>query len=239
MFAFIGAARAQQRAVDQQAMAIVAETRWWVSRTRLVQWWQNGRLARALHGPVQSVIRAAAGCLRAEAASGEAQPAIIQAVVTDAAESLSGIVLVSQGGESFQSRLDNVAATWRPLVAVEHDVGAIALEMMYQDPVCAEILVDVIAEAVANAVRHGGARNLTIYVAVVDEGGEAIAAEVIDDGRGRNLPPTATGATTGLGTNQLDTCALRWNYENIPSANRLSVALPLLRSNPTQAASVR
>lgn len=238
MFAFLGAARAQQRAVGQRAAAVVDKTRWWVTRTRMVQWWQNGSLARALHGPVQSAIRAAAGRLRAAAASGDAQPAVIQSVLNDAAESLPEIVMATRGGEGFQSRLDNVAATWTPLVTVEHEVAAIALELIDQDPVCAEILVDVIAEAVSNAVRHGGARHLTIYVAAAEEGGDVIAAEIIDDGRGRSLTPAESGGRAGLGTTQLDTCALSWDYQNIPGANCLTVALPVLVSTPAERSQV-
>lgn len=239
MFAFIGAARAQQRATEQMGAAVVAETQWWVTRTRLVQWWQNAALARALHGPVQSVIGAAAQRLRAAVASGDAQPAVIQAVLTDASASLSEIVMASHGGEGFQSRLDNVTATWRPLVKLEQDVADSALEVIDQDTVCAEILVDVVAEAVSNAVRHGGARHLKIKVAIADAGGHAIAAAIIDDGRGRTSPPDASGVTPGLGTTQLDTCALRWEYANVEGANQLAVALPVLSSSLAEVMSAR
>lgn len=230
MFAFIGAARAQQRATDQQAAALVEQTRWWVTRTRMVQWWQNGSLARALHGPMQSVIRAAAGRLRVVAVDGHAEPAVIHAVLADAAAALSQVLMDSRSGDDFQSHLENVAATWHPLARIEPDVDPLALEVINDDPVCEEILVDIIAEAVSNAVRHGGARHVRINVEFDADAGEAITAQIVDDGQGSPWLPDSTGLEVGLGTTQLRTCALDWTYESSPGDNLLSVALPVLRA---------
>lgn len=230
MFAFIGAARAQLRATDQTAVALVEETRWWVTRTHMVQWWQNGALARALHGPMQSVIRSAAGRLRVVAASGDAQPALIEAILADTAASLSRVVMASHSGDDDRSHLDNVSATWHPLVRIEHDVDASTLEVINADPVCEEILADIIAEAVSNAVRHGGARQVKISVSFDEGGGEAITAQITDDGRGASLTPDMTDGSVGLGTTQLRTCALDWTYESSPGGNLLFVALPVLRA---------
>lgn len=230
MFAFIGAARTQLRTSDQTAAALVEETRWWVTRTRMVQWWQNGSLARALHGPMQSVIRSAAGRLRVVAASGDAQPEAIRAVLADTAASLSQVVLKSHSGDDFKSHLDNVSATWNPLVRVDYEVDPSALAVIDHDPVCGEILVDIIAEALSNAVRHGGARQVNITVAYDDGRLGAITAQIVDDGRGAALVPTAPVDSVGLGTTQLRTCALDWSYGSSPGGNQLFVALPVVRA---------
>ena len=239
MFAVIGAARAQRRSMDAEITELVAQTGWWVTRTRMMLWWQNAAAARALHGPVQSLIHAAAQRLRAIAADGEVSRDELRAVLSETAESLPR-VMVGSGDVGFEARLNDAVTAWRPLAAVEFDIEDGTAQMLDGDPVCAEILIDVIAEAIANAVRHGGARHLCVRV-------EALASNVIvttvtDDGIGHENqanPEGVGGGSQGLGTAQLDTCALMWDYEGTEGGNQLRVQLPILAGSAASVASDR
>ena len=81
--------------------------------------------------------------------------------------------------------------------------------------------MSIVAEAVSNAVRHGGAQHVQIAVALVDE--RTVEVDVVDDGTG-----LATPAGVGLGTTQVDMSALSWDFTGGPGENRLRAELPLI-----------
>lgn len=225
MFTFIGAARAQQRTTEQAIEAVLAQTSWWVRRTHMVQWWQNGTLARALHGPVQSAIHVAAQRLRSAAETGVVKQDMVGVAFDDVSRTLTEAVMPRPGSADFAAELADLAATWRPLATITIEPAAVDAPAIAADPVCCEIAVDVITEAVSNAVRHGGARHLQIAVIAVAEG--ELSFEVVDDGRGW-VASDDTARTCGLGTAQLDTCALWWQVTTASGANHLVVGLPWL-----------
>ena len=227
MFAFIGSARAQQRSIDATMAEVVAKTRWWVTRTRLVQWWQDATLARALHGPVQSTIRIASQRIQAVTHSCDVPGEHIESVIDDAAASLATVLTAPRGTLTFHQRMGDVVAAWRPLVSIDAQVNESAAQALGVDPICAEILIDIIAEAVSNAARHGGARRLTL---VVSASGDTICLQVTDDGRGMVAMMDGTASPTGLGTRQLERCALSWDYRATDGGQRLEVELPLVPS---------
>lgn len=225
MFAFIGSARAQQRSIDATMAEVVEETRWWVTRTRLVQWWQDATLARALHGPVQSTIRIASQRIQAATDSGDVRGEQVQSVINHAAASLAMVLTAPRGTLAFHDRMGDVVAAWRPLVTIDAQVTDSAAQALEHDPICAEILIDIVAEAVSNAVRHGGARRLTLGVSA---GGNTVCLQVTDDGRGMEAMVDGTSSPAGLGTGQLDRCALSWDYRPTDRGHCLEVLLPLV-----------
>ena len=227
MFAFIGSARAQQRSIDTAMAEVVAQTRWWLTRTRLVQWWQDATLARALHGPVQSTIRIASQRIQAATDRGDVRGEHIDSVIKDAAASLATVLAAPKATVAFHHRLVDVVAAWRPLVKIDAQVNDSAVQALDCDPICAEILIDIVAEAVSNAVRHGGARRVAV---VVSGRGNTLHLQVTDDGRGMVAMINGASSPAGLGTRQLERCALSWDYRPADGGHCLEVELPLIPS---------
>lgn len=247
LFSVWGATRAQQRAMDANLQALVDQTAWWVARTRLVLWWQNGALARAMHGPVQSVIHAAAHRLRVATQSGDGNPQLVRKTLAEVSNALASAVMAERVPGRLQEELTEMAAVWMPLVTIQVEVNESSAVLIDSDPVGAEITADVAAEAISNAVRHGGARFVSVTVEVFEA--RDVLLVVTDDGAGwQTTPRSAGGSATdfegaegvedaaiawsgGLGTAQLDTCALEWTYHRGVGAgdgNQLSVRLPLV-----------
>lgn len=205
LLSVIRAARTQQRELDAEAAAVVAQTRWWISRTRLVSWWQRSVMARALHGPVQSAIHAAVQRLRFAEESGTATPKVVEDTLAEVRAALSDAVLPERPGLDVTAKLAATTATWRPVAEIVIECADSTARQLQLDQVCAEMTVDVVVEAVSNAVRHGGARQLKVTVHAPQGG--VVSAEVVDDGQGRDEI-----AEPGLGTAMLDACALAWGF---------------------------
>lgn len=241
MFSFWGATRAQQHAMDASLQALVDQTRWWVTRARLVLWWQNGALARALHGPVQSVIHAAAQRVRVAVQSGAADPPFVRDTLAEVSSALTSAVVTERDPGRLREELTDVAAVWLPLVTIQVEVDDSSAELIDSDPVGAEITADIAAEAISKAIRHGGARVVSVTVEALEA--RDVLLVVADDGTGWQISPREAGenmagyqgarvaSSGGLGTAQLDTCALEWTYHRGADAgggNRLEVRLPLV-----------
>lgn len=229
LFAFFGAARAQQQAIDAELEGLVRETNWWVTRTRMVLWWQNGALARALHGPVQTAILAAAARIRRNAAYGTADTGMLDSEIDDMSRTLADVVMPRERPGGFHQQVADLAVTWRALVEVQVDSSEASSTLIDGDPIVADIAANVIAEAISNASRHGASRRVVVRIDVQSPAELHIAVD--DDGCGR----ATIGEVRGLGTAQLDACALEWDYRTVEQGNRLQVTLPLLLSRPPTA----
>lgn len=234
LLSFARAARVQRRQIEAAVGAVVDQTRWWVCRTRMVWWWQSGTLARALHGPVQSAIHVAAQRVRSAVDAATATPEFVEAALDDVRRTLTDVVTRGDAAGEVADEFSTLAATWHPLVDVQHAVTQAAAAGLAADVVCAEITADVVAEAVSNAVRHGGARHIDIAVDV--RAANVITVDVHDDGAGWQSQGAESQPGTGLGESQLQMCALTWRYTAAPGANVLRVELPLLLPEAVHAA---
>ena len=83
---------------------------------------------------------------------------------------------------------------------------------------CADIAVEIVTEAVSNAVRHGKARSVEVSAR---GGDQELVLTVRDDGSGES------GFDVGLGTRLLEDCALTWRRGVIDARMCLTVSLPM------------
>ena len=82
-----------------------------------------------------------------------------------------------------------------------------------------EFANEIAKEAVQNAVRHGGARNVTIVVDSTPD--KLLTMDVKNDGR------PISNVQKGVGSKLLDELTLRWSLENLPTGGvQLHVELP-------------
>lgn len=200
LYCLFGLTLALALAGDRELQASLAdleradvELTWQLKRINMQQWQRQRALSRALHGPVQSAIAASVERLRA---GGRDETALMRA------EMLSALAPAARGLSGPCSHgLVQLAATWRGVCAV-HVSDKAQVALLDADPACAEMALEIVSEAVSNAVRHGRARTAEVTIAV---GSDAAEVRVIDDGSG------AASASAGLGTRLLEDCALAWD----------------------------
>lgn len=208
------------RAVVNQLQANVSELRATdarlsreVSRLCMHQWSTQRSLARALHGPVQAMIAAAS----AQVSSG-GNP---HGIVTELSEQLSEQLdphNVRSADADWRETLRRVQATWQGLCEVRTDIDDQATRLLDCDAIGAEIAMEVVSEAVSNAVRHGKASRVDVTML-----GEAGQLDLTITNEGLAL----AGGGSGLGTTILQDCALNWRRESTDSGVSLNVSLSL------------
>lgn len=210
----------QQRVCEQALAASTEELRRQLVRLRQAQWLQQQALSRALHGPVQAAVTAAAIRLDAAAQVG----AVDEALLDDTRGSLLATIDVLDTTDIVEHSVDlalaRVIGTWEGVCQVTAHIDDVASARLEADSIASAVTIDVMTEAVSNSVRHGGASHAAISITCTDE--DLLELVIRDDGRG-----VTALSTPGLGTTLLDECTLGWQREADASGCVLRVVLPL------------
>lgn len=214
----VGLGLAVARAALAELEATLSELReaderlaWQVARLRTIRWLRRKRVARALHGPVQGAIASAA--LRRR--EGTESDALVFAALRTA---LLDVLSLNEQPRTFAAGLELVRANWSGVCDVTLTTASEDLRILDGDPDACEIAIDIVTEAVSNAVRHGNAGHVSIEATC---SGDLLTVQVTDDGG------AAEKGRTGLGTRLLDECAVSWSRQVIAGRSRLEVRLPL------------
>ncbi len=205
------------RGITAELALTTSQLRWNLARIHTQQWEQSGRLSRALHGPVQSMLHARLLRLRRELDSGAVSPVGLDGLERDLQEALTSALSPAQP-RPLADVLTDVADTWQGLAAVAWAVEPKAIEAIDRDPLCTLVLADLASEAVSNAVRHGKATAVDIAVDLDDGRDDLVRLRVTDNG---SVPETE-GA--GLGTALLTRCTYDWSLSRGPTT--LTARLP-------------
>ena len=170
--------------------------------------------ATYLHHHVKSQLTASAIRMREAARSEDVQG--VREAADDAAHILTRPIpdAIMLGRQSPRDRLVEIADSWEGIAEVEIDLPA-----DIDDPLLL-LIGDIAAEAIANAVRGGGASRVWLHVARTDG---RVVLSIRDDGAGgRTLP-----AETGMGTSWLDAMVPGlWGREAGPDGTVLTVIFP-------------
>lgn len=202
------------------------------------------RIAQALHGEVQTLLTSAAFRLDLAAERitdnvnifGSQQLASViddaRATVTDAAARIDAIALESnlrsadavESGLGVAEHIRNLRDAWDGIAKITSSINgetAQRLDARVNDASLAPVVVDLVREAILNAVRHAHAAHIQISIHAVNS---ACEITVINDGL--RLPGDLT---PGLGQNMLDKLGCRWTISpGATSGALLRIELPLL-----------
>ena len=166
---------------------------------------EHQMLGSLLHGPVQGALLAVAGSL--ERVDARTPAAERQAIVDDAARQLAEVerrlAAPADDGQSLDDALDGVLMLWTRVLDVRLTVADDARAALDASPGARGAVADVLAEALTNAFRHGGARTAWVDVSL---GADGACLRVIDDG----VLITGDGAG-GMGSRLYDECSPEWS----------------------------
>ena len=214
------AAQAKRRRTEERLAGVLAELAAAEARRRQVLRHEYQTVGRLLHGEVQGSLLAIARRLE-EAAP--LPPAERAAAVDDAAEQLHRLVDRIRDGADARWTADralaDVVALWSGVADVRVDCAPAVLARIDAAPATRTTLIDVVAEAVTNAVRHGEAQ--AIAIRIVPYGDDRLVVEVEDDGRsaGRGAP--------GMGTQLFDAVSPAWSLDVGEAGARLRIEVVL------------
>lgn len=174
----------RERAVLEQELALqIASATRAAARMQAVVAHEQHRLARSLHADVQAAVNAASLMLDHAARAGTVTPALVDEVAARVAASVERFLRGGASSRPFVERIEEVRALWSGICDVRMDVTADVARRIDGDAVTRDLIVDLIAEACANAVVHGGAHE--VRVALMLEQDDEVALRVEDDGASR------------------------------------------------------
>jgi len=165
-------------------------------------------------------VTSAALHLDAAVRAGESTIELVKDIRTELRSTIDVLEVAEHIAPSLDIAFARVIGTWEGICSVSMQISEQDVSHLQADPLASATVVDIVTEAVSNAVRHGGASAVTVLMRVDDDG--IAALEITDDGR----PATSHPASTGLGTTVLDECTLSWSREVTEAGHVLSVEVP-------------
>ena len=196
------------------------ELRWQLARIHQVQWFQQKALSRALHGPVQSAVTAAAIRLDSAVREGASSPELVHQLQEQITGSIALLDRTHSTVASTEDAIELLTQSWAGVCDVAGVVEHAAARVLQADDVARACAADLMTEAVSNAVRHGRAQHVQVSVT-----GELRTVElvVVDDGTA--LP--MEGERKGLGSSILEDCTLAWSRTPGDAGFTLRAVLPV------------
>ena len=214
------AAQVQRRDVEAHLEAVVADYSVITSRRRQRLRHEYQLVGQLLHGNVQSTLLAVSARIdHAAQTTGAERAAMLDAAGSDLHDLQARIAAPPAVVWTTQEALDDLTSMWDQLLEIRLHCSPTVLARLDASPSTRTTLIDVVAEALTNAVRHGAAR--TVVVRIELQGDERLTVMVRDDGRAR------PAGAPGMGSRLLDAVAIEWALHTGPSGAVLNVALSL------------
>jgi len=209
---------ARMRDITAELAEVNRDLRWSLARINTESWEQNGRLSRALHGPVQSLLHARLLNLRRALEADGTSASDIESLRADLQRSLAAALSPSDSPVIVEDVLRDVSGTWTGLAEVGWWIDEDAAALLADDPLCSEAVTDLATEAVSNSIRHGHATSVDVRIDMSDD--NLLRLRVIDNGiaTDKGLP--------GLGTVLLTRCTFDWSLSR-DEPTTLTARLPL------------
>lgn len=217
-FALARSLATELRATLEELEEADARLSWRVARLGLTQWAQGARFARALHGPVQGRLTVAIARLRET-------PHDAERIVADLRCSLLQALEGDTRGLSWLDGVEHLQAAWSGFCIIEMSMPDRCRAQIDADAACRDMALEILTEAVSNAVRHGRASQITANLSCRDD---HLTIELTDNGKREALGPEGARDLPGLGTRVLDACALEWSRERLQAGTRVRAVLPIL-----------
>ena len=201
-----------------------------VARLNEELWMQRRSLSKALHGPTQGTLNSAA--LRLAQATDHDGDEIRADVARRIDAAITALESETQDPIDVTRELALIDQTWQGICDIDLDVDPSTMARVETDPLCARSFVDILSEAIANAVIHGHADRVAITV--TEQGPREIRIEAVDHGTG--LTDRDGG---GLGSQLLREACTEWGLSSHDGTTRLFAVVPVAETTGNQHALVR
>lgn len=198
--------------VESEAADALAAAEWASGRLSLMAWSEQHRLGRVIHGEAQARIVSAALQMRLH--PGQSPRADLDGLARD----IQDLLAAPAGELGWSAALDQATKVWGYSLDIEVDADPRAVAMLDADRIAGHAVVEVLREAITNAVRHGEAQAIAIRITCQDP--TRIVVEVTDDGRSVREP-----MGPGLGSATYDAACLSWSLVERSRGHRLHAVI--------------
>jgi signal transduction histidine kinase len=203
------AIEAQRRDIEDDMAGLVVRQAQVVDRLRVRVAAARRRIANALHSSVQAEIIASALSLARTGDTGAAQEEIDRL-----ADRVSAALHPPAADARLRERLDELSLLWEGVLDVRIEAADDLWSALDADPSTQAAVVDVVAEALTNAVRHGRSAWARVSLTLTRT---ILVVEVVSGGRLGAAP------RPGLGSRTIAEASSRWSLEDSGDGVRLRV----------------
>ncbi len=183
--------------------SVIAATELLVSRLRQEIWLNNRKMASVLHGPIQTALYAASMKL---SSAKKITPQLVAEAESDITSALDRLDLSPSEQEDFAEVITQIVSLWRGSCEISVFIDENASTKLYADKNAGACVVEVVQEAISNAIKHGRASNASVMISLTKQG----TAEVRVRNDGKPLDVKAQG----FGSQLLDEICHRWQIVN-------------------------
>ena len=195
-----------------------------ISALRTQIWHINRQTALMVHGSLQGALIATGMQLQTNGTN-ESE---ISIAIKRLEDGLNG-VMQTESLKPVGEFLDSLKEAWSGIVALRWRAREKTLVTLDHHPAISAALSEIAREGVNNAIFHGNAQTVEIFLDITPPGNVQIVVE--DDGGG-----TSGKFNAGLGTELLDSVTIRWALTRNRGLTRLSAELAIVKSDQVEAA---
>lgn len=185
------------------------------------QWFQQKALSRALHGPIQTAVTTGVLHLDAAIRAGRSDASTVAQVREQLLRTLDALGTLDATVASVDEALDLIASTWEGLCRVSTSVEDRVESVLEQNTALRSCVIDIVTEAISNAVRHGHATRVSVAIDCAGDDQHDLFLRIDSDSRRGDAP-----GGRGLGTQLLEECTLDWRLKDVPGGLSLVAQLP-------------
>lgn len=185
-----------------------------ISGLRKQIWLARRNTAWVLHGPIQSALTSAAIAL----SSGSTAVRDRKTIRDSIHKALAALDTNLPSQLQLRESLEDIAKVWQRSCAVTFSLDSTTESVLRGDEDSTFCVIEIVREAVSNAVRHGGARHASTRIGMSYDG--LISVQVENDGTACPVPQDL-----GLGSAMLDQITHIWTRENLQVGVRLSALI--------------
>lgn len=217
---FTTAVQAHQRADEDRMAMALARNAQLSAQVRESSRRAQRRVAKLLHSNIQAELIASAMLI-----SSRASDSSTTASHTDISQQLDALSSSihqqlsppAERAESARERILDLTSLWSSVLEVELESDAETWEAMERDADALDAVIDVVAEGLTNAVRHGHGQHAVIAMSVDDHDIHV---------RVTSLGALAQGAQPGLGSEVLAAATSRWSLAAEADRVHLTAQIP-------------
>ncbi|MFM6963773.1 MAG: hypothetical protein ACKOWJ_05900 [Micrococcales bacterium] len=165
-------------------------------------WLYRRKLATVLHGPVQARLYASA--IRLSQAK-RVSAKLVEQINGELKEVLRELDFDKQDRASARSVIRQVIDVWAGTCEIYPKIDKSVMQAAKRDPNFEAAFIEVIREAISNAVKHGQATEIELNA---DTFGDLVKLRLINNGK---LLPSDSKGKAGFGTELISELTLRWS----------------------------
>jgi len=170
---------------------------WKVAEVNSRRWHQQLHFARRVHGELQSEVAAMA--IRLDQELAKTRPSATRTAELQATleQRVQQVFEAPELGLNPSEVLTEISETWDGICEIEVQLAPTDAVELMKDPIAVETALEIVREAVSNAIRHGQARSVWVSLSFTDE--STVRVEIANDGEPWDT--TLIGSTSGAGQN--------------------------------------